>query len=105
MTETLPIQRCIYEYAEKVCAVLNCTMDDIFADVPNPRRHRLCEARFTVMKACRVLYRMGYCEIGDWLKKDHTTVLSGVRRFDKLVAKDEYFRAIVASNFPELLKH
>lgn len=65
------------------------------ADVYSTRRHQnICKARHLAEWVARHATDMSYPEIGRALgDRDHTTILSGVRRGAEMLAKDQLWRA------------
>jgi chromosomal replication initiator protein len=68
-------------------------------DLKGPRRHRaVAHPRMIAMFLCRKLTSMSYPEIGSRFGgKDHSTVISAVRKIEALVASDASVRSVVST--------
>jgi len=67
------------------------------SDLKGPRRHRaISHPRAIAMYLCRTLTTMSFPEIGSRFGgKDHSTVISAVRKIDKLIKEDPAQRSVV----------
>jgi chromosomal replication initiator protein len=67
------------------------------AELKGPRRHRtIAQPRMVAMYLARRLTAMSYPEIGSRFGgKDHSTVISAVRKIERLVTEDEALRNVV----------
>lgn len=79
-------------------------------DILGPRRTRnLVNARSVVAFILRNYTSMSLPEIGEFLDRDHSSVIAAVKRIDTLVAKevswrvdvDEMVRAVQTASFPQ----
>lgn len=67
------------------------------ADLLSRDRHKsIAEARCCVCFVARQCTRMSYPQIGKALGRDHTSVMSAVKRVEKLRMRDEWFAAAVS---------
>lgn len=75
---------------EAVCATFGETRSDLISP---QRRQKLCWARHAFWRLARRHTRMSLPALGRWLNKDHTSVMSGLRRAEKLIATNLDWRA------------
>jgi chromosomal replication initiator protein len=68
-------------------------------DLKGPKRHRaVAHPRMVAMYLCRKLTNMSYPEIGSRFGgKDHSTVISAVRKIERLCGEDSSVRSVVST--------
>jgi chromosomal replication initiator protein len=68
-------------------------------DLKGPKRHRaIAHPRMIAMFLARKLTRMSYPEIGSRFGgKDHSTVISAVRKIERLCGEDPTVRSVVGT--------
>jgi chromosomal replication initiator protein len=66
-------------------------------DLKGPKRHRsVAHPRMVAMYLCRKLTSMSFPEIGSRFGgKDHSTVISAVRKIERLCVEDAALRSVV----------
>ena len=69
------------------------------ADLKGPKRHRaVAHPRMIAMFLARKLTNMSFPEIGSRFGgKDHSTVISAVRKIERLVAEDPTVKSVVGT--------
>ena len=73
---------------KETIALIAKAYDFTYEDLVGPRRHKsLARARFAAMDACRKTGFWSLLQIGKAMNRDHTTVLSGLRRHQELLRK------------------
>ena len=83
--------------ATEIIAVVAASYGFSIADMAGPsRREPLVTARQIAMYLCRTLANLSLPQIGKHLHRDHTTVLSGIRKITRLSKADPQFAHRVA---------
>jgi hypothetical protein len=66
-------------------------------ELDSPRRtHQVVVARFAAYYLCKKMTKCSFPTIAFSFRRDHTTVLTGVRKAEKMIIDDEVFASRVA---------
>lgn len=82
-----------------VSRVFGVTVEDIRSD---RRTMAIIPARFAAAYLAKELTRLSYPRIGERLHRDHSTVMSAIRRANEMIATDPDFAALVTRARGEL---
>ena len=93
--------------AEAILREVAAYFDVKLVDLKGPKRNRaIAHPRMVAMFLCRKLTPMSYPEIGSRFGgKDHSTVISAVRKIEKLCVEDPAIRSVVGTIEGHLRQH